>query len=53
MLIGIPEGKRDHLENLGEDGWIILIWILGRWSVRVGGGWIVFNDRLQIHLPYC
>jgi hypothetical protein len=40
MLIGIPEGKRDHLENLGEDGWIILIWILGKQGMKVWTGCI-------------
>jgi len=40
MKIGKPEGK-DHWEDLGVDGWIILGWISRRWDVRIwtGFGW--------------
>jgi hypothetical protein len=27
VFVGRPEGKRDHLEDLGVDGKIILKWI--------------------------
>jgi hypothetical protein len=30
ILVGKPEGKRDHLEDLGLDGKIILELILGK-----------------------
>jgi hypothetical protein len=29
ILVGKPEGK-NHSEELGVDGWIILEWILGK-----------------------
>jgi len=33
--------ERDHLGDLGVDGWIILRWISRRWDVRIwtGLGW--------------
>ena len=41
VLVGKPEGKRDHWGDLGVDGWIILGWISRRWDVgtRTGLGW--------------
>ena len=40
VLVGKPEG-RNHYEDLGVDGWIILGWISRRWDVGIwtGLGW--------------
>jgi len=37
VLLGKPEG-RNHWENLGIDGWIILGWISRKWDVDIGTG---------------
>jgi len=37
ILVGKPEGK-DHLEEPGVDGRIILIWILMKWNVEAWTG---------------
>jgi hypothetical protein len=34
VLVGEPEG-RNHWEDLGLDGWIILGWICRRWDVGI------------------
>ena len=34
VLVGKPEGK-NHLGDLGVDGWIILGWISRRWDVGI------------------
>jgi hypothetical protein len=39
ILVGNLMG-RDHLEDLGVDGNIILQWILGKWCGRVWTGFI-------------
>ena len=41
VLVGKPEGKRDHWRDLGVDGWIILGWISRRLDVGMwtGLGW--------------
>jgi hypothetical protein len=33
VLVGKPEGERDHLGDSGVDARIILIWILRKWDV--------------------
>ena len=40
VLVGKP-GERDHWEDIGVDGWIILGWISRRWDVGMwtGLGW--------------
>jgi len=40
VLVGKPEG-RNHWEDIGVDGWIILGWISRRWDVGIwtGLGW--------------
>jgi hypothetical protein len=38
VLLGKPEGK-NHLEDPGLDGRIILRWIFRKWNVRVWTGW--------------
>jgi len=40
VLMGKLEG-RNHWEDLGVDGWIMLGWIFRRWDVRMwtGFGW--------------
>jgi len=43
VLVGKPEGK-NHLEDPGVDGRIILIWIFRKWDVGVWTGSI----RLRI-----
>ena len=35
VLVGKPEGK-NHLEDPGVDGRIILRWIFGKWDVGYG-----------------
>jgi hypothetical protein len=35
ILVGKPEGKRDHSGDLGVDGKIILEWILGKYGGKV------------------
>ena len=37
LLVGKPEGK-NHLEDPGIDGWIILRWIFRKWDVGVWTG---------------
>jgi len=37
VLVGKPEG-RDHLEDPGVDGSLILRWIFRKWDVRVWTG---------------
>jgi len=37
VLVGKPEGK-NHLGDLGVDGWIILGWISRRWDVGMWTG---------------
>ena len=36
-MLGKPEG-RNHLGDLGVDGWIILGWISRRWDVGIWTG---------------
>jgi len=40
VLLGKPEG-RNHWEDLGVNGWVILGWISRRWDVGIwtGLGW--------------
>jgi hypothetical protein len=42
MLVRNLEG-RDHSEDLGVYGKIILKWILGKWGGKVGTGFIWFR----------
>jgi len=37
ITLGKPEGK-NHLDDLGVDGWIILGWISRRWDVCIWTG---------------
>jgi hypothetical protein len=37
VLVGKPDGK-NHWEDLGVDGWIILGWISRRWDVCMWTG---------------
>jgi hypothetical protein len=39
VLVGKPEGRRDHWGDPGVDGKIILGWIFGKWNVGVWTGW--------------
>ena len=41
VLVGKPEGEKDHWGDLGVDGWIILGWMYRRWDVGIwtGLGW--------------
>jgi len=36
VLVGKPEGERDHLEDTDVDGMIILKWIFRKWDVVCG-----------------
>jgi hypothetical protein len=36
---------RDHAENLGEDGNIILEWIFGKWGEKMWTGFIWLRIR--------
>jgi hypothetical protein len=42
LLVGKPEGKRDHEEDQDVGGWIVLVWILERWDgvMRTGLVWL-------------
>jgi len=35
--------RRDHLEDLGVDGKVILEWILGKYGGKVWTGFVWFN----------
>jgi len=39
VLVGKPEGARDHWGDPDADGRIILIWIFRKWEGVVGTGW--------------
>jgi hypothetical protein len=41
VLVGKPE-RRDHLDDPGVGGWIILRWIIRKWDVVVwtGSSWL-------------
>jgi hypothetical protein len=48
--------ERDHLENLGVDGRIILGWIFRKWDVGVGTGsswlrWALVNAVMNLRVP--
>jgi hypothetical protein len=42
ILMGKPEGRRDHFGDRGVDAWIILRWIFRKWDVGVwtGSSWL-------------
>jgi len=42
VLVGKPEGERDHLGNPSVDGRIILRWMFRNWDVGVwtGSSWL-------------
>jgi len=42
VLVGKPGRERDHLEDPGVVGWIILRWIFMKWDVEVwtGSSWL-------------
>ena len=39
VLVGKPEGQRDHWGDPDADGRIILRWIFRKWEEVVGTGW--------------
>jgi hypothetical protein len=47
VLAGKPEG-RDHLEDPGVDGRIVLIWIIRKWDVRAWTGLIWLRIRKSV-----
>jgi hypothetical protein len=56
ILVGIPEG-RNHLEDPGVDGMIILKWIFKKWDMawtgliwlRIRTGvWLLLNIKLKV-----
>jgi hypothetical protein len=58
---GKPEGKRDHLEDPGIEGRIVLRWIFRKWNVRawagsmllrIGTGWGgLLNVVMNLQVP--
>ena len=42
VLVGKPEGKRDHMGDSGVDERVLLRWIFRKWDVRVwtGSSWL-------------
>ena len=50
ILVGKPEG-RNHLEDLGLDGRIIVRWIFRKWNVGVWTGSSWLNTVMNLRAP--